>query len=107
MSISPQPHMILSIFLAVIFIALAVIFLLGKGDGLIAGFNTLNEKERGEIDLGRLRLLMAIIAFLSAGLCFSLPYIGNNQKLSLLVTGIFVAVCILVVVLANTWAKKK
>ena len=99
--------MILSIFLAVIFVALAVIFLLGKGDGLIAGFNTLDEEKRGEIDLGRLRLLMAIIALCSAGFCLSLPYIGNNQKLSLLATGIFLAVCLIIVILANTWAKRK
>ena len=38
--------MILIIVLAIIFIVLAVVFLMGKGDKLIAGYNTASEEER-------------------------------------------------------------
>ena len=38
--------MIVSLILALLFIILAVIFLIGKGDMLIAGYNAATEEER-------------------------------------------------------------
>ena len=51
--------MIVSIVFAVMFLVLAVIFLMGKGDMLIAGYNTASEEERKTIDIKRLRIVMA------------------------------------------------
>ena len=36
---------------AIAFIVLAVIFLMGKGDKLIAGYNTASEEEKGKVDI--------------------------------------------------------
>ena len=53
--------MIVSIVFAVMFLVLAVIFLMGKGDMLIAGYNTASEEERKTIDIKRLRIVMAVL----------------------------------------------
>ncbi|MBO4444807.1 MAG: DUF3784 domain-containing protein [Bacteroidaceae bacterium] len=99
--------MIICYILAAFFVVIAVVFLLGKGDELIAGYNTMSEEKREEIDIKRLRLLMAITMFFTAAFCLYLPFIGDNSRLSLLSTGIFIAVTLIMVILANTWAKKK
>ena len=51
--------MIVCIVFAIMFLVLAVIFLMGKGDMLIAGYNTASEEERKTIDIKRLRIVMA------------------------------------------------
>ena len=79
--------MIPGIIFAIAFIVLAVIFLMGKGDMLIAGYNTASEEERKTIDIKRLRIVMAV--------------------LMLVATAIFVVITIVGVIIANTWAKKK
>ena len=48
--------MIVCIVFAIMFLVLAVIFLMGKGDMLIAGYNTASEEERKTIDIKRLRI---------------------------------------------------
>ena len=73
--------MIVCIVFAVMFLVLAVIFLMGKGDMLIAGYNTASEEERKTIDIKRLRIVMAVL---------------------MVVTAIFVGI-----IIANTWTKKK
>ena len=60
--------MIISITLVVLFLVLAVIFLMGKGDKLIAGYNTASEEEKKEVNIKRLRILMAIICVITAGM---------------------------------------
>ena len=47
--------MIVSIVFAVMFLVFAVIFLMGKGDKLIAGYNTASEEEKKKVDIKRLR----------------------------------------------------
>ena len=92
---------------AALFIVLAVVFLIGKGDMLIAGYNTASEEERKEVNIHRLRLLMAIISVLTAGFCGLLPFIGKEKDNVLGATFGFMIVTLAFVILANTWAKKK
>lgn len=99
--------MIFIIIFAVAFVILAVIFLMGKGDKLIAGYNTASEEEKKEINIMRLRILMAIISVTTAGYVSILPIIGNNTKAHMGALVVFVLVTIIFVILANTWAKKK
>ena len=54
--------MITGLLFAILFIALALVFLAGKGDKLIAGYNTASEEERSKVDIHRLRILMASVA---------------------------------------------
>ena len=99
--------MIVSILFAVVFIVLAVVFLMGKGDNLIAGYNTASEEERAKVDIKRLRIVMAILMVITAVFCAILPLIGNNKTSQLTAAGIFIAITLVGVIVANTWAKKK
>ena len=93
--------------IAALFIVLAVIFPMGKGDKLIAGYNTLSEEERKEVNIHRLRILMAIISVISACYCILLSFIGEDLKSVLAATICLIIFTIILVILANTWAKKK
>ena len=71
--------MIVSIVFAVMFLVLAVIFLMGKGDMLIAGYNTASEEERKTIDIKRLRIVMAVLMVVTAVFCTTPPLLGNDK----------------------------
>ena len=99
--------MIFPVIMSVIFIVLAIIFLMGKGDKFIAGYNTLSEKERKGINIHRLRILMTFISTVTACFCILLSFIGKDMKSGLTATLFYIVITIIVVILANTWAKKK
>ena len=99
--------MIKSIIIGIAFIVLGVIILMGKGDKLIAGYNTASEEERLQINIKRLRILVAITCLASTVLCFCMPLIGENIVAELTATGIFLLILLVIVILANTWAKTK
>ena len=61
--------MIPSIVFSILFIVLAIILLMGKGDMLIAGYNTASEEERNKVDIKRLRIVMAILMVITAVFC--------------------------------------
>ena len=93
--------------LAILFIVLAIVFLLGKGDQFIAGYNTSSEEKRKTVDIHRLRLLMALMMLITAVFCAILPATGHDVVLQLSATGVFLIITLAFVILANTWAKKK
>ncbi len=93
--------------IAVLFLVFAIVFLMGKGDKLIAGYNTASEEERAKVNIKRLRILMAIISVITAGYVSILPIIGDNPQDQMVGMFVFFAITILFVILANTWAKKK
>ena len=99
--------MIPSIIFSILFIVLAIILLMGKGDMLIAGYNTASEEERNKVDIKRLRIVMAILMVITAVFCAILPLIGNNKTSQLAAAGIFIAITIVGIIVANNWAKKK
>ena len=89
--------------LSALFLLLALVVYFGKGDNLIAGYNTASEKERAQYNIKRLRLIIALLLLLSAGFVLTLLYF---PYISIIATPIFVIVTLVGVVLANTWAKK-
>ena len=100
--------MIKGIIFAILFIVLAIIILMGKGDFLIAGYNTASDTEKQQVNIKRLRLLMTVMMVFTALFCFFMSMLGNERMETVLTaTGIFVIVTIIFVILANTWAKKK
>ena len=92
--------------IAVLFLVFAIVFLMGKGDKLIAGYNTASEEEKRKVDIHKLRILMAIISVITAGYVSILPIIGDNPQDQMVGVFVFFAITILFVILANTWAKK-
>ena len=101
--------MIVAIVLIVIMFTLGIVILSGKGDNLIAGYNTASEEERKEVNIKRLRIVVAGICIL-APVVISLPvFIGKEGDASL---HLFTAFCVILMtiiglVLANTWCKRK
>ena len=93
--------------IAVLFLVFAIVFLIGKGDKLIAGYNTASEEERAKINIKRLRVLMAILSVITAGYVSILPIIGDNPQDQMVGMFVFFAITIIFVILANTWAKRK
>ena len=93
--------------IAVLFLVFAIVFLMGKGDKLIAGYNTASEQERAKINIKRLRVLMAILSVITAGYVSILPIIGDNPQDQMGALFVFFAITIIFIILANTWAKKK
>ena len=99
--------MIASIIFVIVFLVLAIVFLIGKGDKLIAGYNTASEEEKKEVNIKRLRILMAILSVITAAFVSILPIIGDNTQGQMGATVVFIAVTVAFIILANTWAKKK
>ena len=61
--------------LAIVFFIIGIVILIGKGDWLIAGYNTASEEERKKVNIVRLRIVMAIICWLSAGFVLLISYL--------------------------------
>lgn len=99
--------MIKGIIIAIIFIVLAIVFLMGKGDMLIAGYNTASEEEREKVNIHRLRILMAVICVITAGFCSLLAFIGENKDQAGVAAVVFIIITFVFIILANTWAKNK
>ena len=98
--------MIILIIVAAILVITGIIILIGKGDYLIAGYNTASEKEKAKYNIKRLRGLIGGFLILLAPLL--LLTLGKETVTAV---GIFVSLtlvlCFLVIILANTWAKKR
>lgn len=98
--------MVVLVILALLFAVMGILVLAGKGDNLIAGYNTTSREEREQIDIKRLRGLVGGLLIVLAPLMILL--LGNETMASAGSFGAIVFVlCIVVVILANTWAKKK
>jgi hypothetical protein len=98
--------MVVLVILALVFAVMGILVLAGKGDNLIAGYNTASREEREKIDIKRLRGLVGGLLIVLAPLMILL--LGNETMASAGSFGAIVFVlCIVVVILANTWAKKK
>ena len=80
----------------------AIVLFIGKGDFLIAGYNTASKEEKEKCNIKRLRLIMGSCFILLGTLLVFMDTIG---------LGLFMAATLLLVImtiiLANTWAKKK
>ena len=82
-------------------IASAIIFM-GKGDMLMAGYNTASKEEKEKIDVKRLRIVMGSFFLLAAGVLALRNVIGLGWFMVLLVVLIKA-----VLIVANTWPEKK
>ena len=98
--------MIILVILAAIMFIMGIIILIGKGDNLIAGYNTASKEERSQYNVKRLRSLIGGFLLILAPIMVLL--LGEE---SLAAGFSFIALtfvlCLILVILANTWAKKK
>lgn len=98
-------RLIVGVCSAIPFIILGIVMLLGKGDKLIAGYNTASEEEREKVNIVRLRIVMMIVCLLSSAFLPALLYFGDSYVHVL--TAVFLVVLAICGIIANTWAKKK
>ena len=98
--------MIVKIFIAVLLGVMGLVILSGKGDNLIAGYNTASKEEREQVNVKRLRLLMGGFMLVLAFMAFIL--IEEESLTSILGFGaVMLVLAFVVIALANSWAKKK
>lgn len=91
---------------AAILVLMGFVYLRGKGDGLIAGYNTASVEEKNKFHIERLRLLVAIFHFVLAALFFLFLMKDSELAATLHLSGVAV-LAIVTLILARTWAKKK
>ena len=98
--------MIVLIVLAVLLLIMGIFILIGKGDNLIAGYNTSSKEERSQYNIKRLRGLIGGFLLILAPMMVLL--LGEESLASgFSFSALTLVLCIVVVILANTWAKKK
>lgn len=98
--------MIVLIVVAAILLIMGIIILVGKGDNLIAGYNTASKEEKSQYNIKRLRgLIGGILVVLAPMMLLLLGKESLAATLSFVV--LTFVLCIVVVLLANTWAKKR
>lgn len=90
--------------LASLCLILALVILVGKGDWMIAGYNTASPKEREKYNIKRLRIVLSVLMVVTALFVLSMLY--TPPYLIGLTAQLLVIACIVGVILANTWAKK-
>ena len=96
----------------VILLLLALVIRVGKGDKLIAGYNTASEQERAKYDVTRLRRVISWCLCIIAVLMW-IPTIAEaltgKVKSAVYLTWavLLIVVIVTTLIMANTWAKKK
>lgn len=97
--------MIVLIILATIMLIMGIIILIGKGDNLIAGYNTASKEERSQYNIKRLRgLIGGFLLILAPMMVLLLSEESIAAGFSFI--ALTFVLCIILVILANTWAKK-
>jgi glucan phosphoethanolaminetransferase (alkaline phosphatase superfamily) len=98
--------MVVLIIVALVCAVMGILVLIGKGDNLIAGYNTASKEERERYDIKRLRGLIGGLMIVLAPLL--LLMIRKESMASIWsFCAIVLVLCLVVILLANTWAKKK
>ena len=98
--------MIILIIVAAILVIMGILIIIGKGDNLIAGYNIASKEEKAQYNIKRLRGLIGGLLIVLAPMTFML--LGEDTMTATWsFIGLTFVACIVVVVLANTWAKKK
>lgn len=96
--------MIILIITAAILVIMGMIILIGKGDNLIAGYNSVSDEEKSQYNIKRLRgLIGGLLVFISLMLLLLLW--KETLAVALSSTALTIVACIAVVILANTWAQ--
>lgn len=99
MQIEAELYVIIPVVL--ILVALGILILIGKGDWAISGYNTASPEEKAQYNIRRLRLLTGL-TLLVVAVIMVLDAILN---LKWLIIATVLPLCILVLILGNTWAK--
>lgn len=104
---------ILLVWVSIVLVLLGVIVLIGKGDMLISGYNTLPSEKKAQYDVKRLRRVTAMLLFVIAimlplyELYISILDESQIAVATIVLTVVIIATCIIGVILMNTYCKRK
>ena len=96
--------LVTAIFIAALLLGMGILILTGKGDMLIAGYNTASKAEREKYDIKRLRLVIGLLLIILAPCSFLI--VAEARWAAYSFSAITIVLTIVALVLANTWAKK-
>ena len=91
---------ILLLIISLIVLVFAIIILTGKGDNLIAGYNTSTEEDKEKYNIKRVRICIGGMLLILSPIM--LLFADNF----VLLIAVVPPLSILSIILANTWAKK-
>ncbi|MBR2606857.1 MAG: DUF3784 domain-containing protein [Bacteroidaceae bacterium] len=100
--------MIISAIITTIFLLPVLLLIVaGKGDNLIAGYNTASAEERARYNMKRLRGLV-VASMIVVMIAFWLPLIvgATRNGVFLITLPVTLVAAFVTIILANTWAKK-
>ena len=94
--------------LIALFVCFGILFSMGRGGCLIAGWNTMSERERAKYDEEKLMRVVSSGMFALAGAMAVMlaAMLLENKTLRIFSYVLFLAVVIVLVILANTITKK-
>ena len=81
-------------------LVMGIIILLGKGDKLIAGYNTASQQEKEQYNIKRVRLCIGGLSVIMA------PIIVLGADNLIAMAPIIMILLFAAIILTNTWAKK-
>lgn len=91
---------------SVLLLIMGMVIHFGKGDNLIAGYNTASKEEMSQYNIKRLRGLIGGMLILLAPL--TVIMLGRESMIWMLSYVVLnFVLCIVVLILANSWAKTK
>ena len=89
-----------------VLVTFSILILCGKGDSLIAGYNTASEEEKAEYDIKRLR---KVSGYGQLAICLPTGLIPAAKAFPVLFwisLVLIIVITIFIVILSNTYAKK-
>ena len=89
-----------------IMVVLCAIILAGKGDHLIAGYNTASEEEKQRYNIKRLRLAVAIMCLLTMLACW-IPLFTDSIVATMCVPILAFIIVFGGILVVHSWCKKK
>ena len=97
---------------AVLLAVSGLLILAGKGDWLISGYNTASPEEKQKYHIVRLRRIAGVFSLVTALLILLLGRVLRTgcmaeSTAALLFSGAAVALTMALVILSNTWARRK
>lgn len=76
--------MVLCLIMAIIFLILGILLLFGKGEWLIAGYNTMSEEEKEKYDSKKLCRAVSVICFVCSVMLVIMAYLGHRVDIGLM-----------------------
>lgn len=106
--------MIGCLIMALLFLILSIILFYGKGQWLIAGFNTMSEQEKKQYDARKLCRAVSAVCLVCSVMLLVMAYLGHQvdrglmeEKNMLVFAIVFIAVILVSIIVAGIYIDKK